>query len=130
VIVIPYGHDTHTRMNHSNRRGVSRISVLTTLPTPAGVGIFAWATGSGGEQDPGPSRPASTGDRGHGYLGHQSRAREDRADCGYWWWQSTETKAAKWVVPQSGGAGSGQRGCGAAVEGKLGRHLAVAQGTF
>jgi hypothetical protein len=69
-------------MNHSNRQGVSRISVLTTLPTAAGVGISAWAAGSGGEQDSGPSRPASTGDRGNGYLGHQSRAREDGADGG------------------------------------------------
>jgi hypothetical protein len=28
VIVIPYGHETHTRMNHGNRRGVSRTLVL------------------------------------------------------------------------------------------------------
>jgi hypothetical protein len=41
VIVIPYGHETHTRMNHGNRRGVSRTPVLATLPIPKGVGIWA-----------------------------------------------------------------------------------------
>jgi hypothetical protein len=25
---------------------------------------------------------------------------EDVDGDGYWWWQSTETKAARWVVPQ------------------------------
>jgi hypothetical protein len=33
-------------------------------------------------------------------LGAEGSDDEAIGDDGYWWWQSTEAKAARWVVPQ------------------------------
>jgi hypothetical protein len=33
-------------------------------------------------------------------LGAERIDSEDVGDDGYWWWQSTEAKAARWVMPQ------------------------------
>jgi hypothetical protein len=33
-------------------------------------------------------------------LGAEGSGDEDVDGNGYWWWQSTEAKAARWVVPQ------------------------------
>jgi hypothetical protein len=33
-------------------------------------------------------------------AGDDGRGRRGEDSDGYWWWQSTEARAAKWVVPQ------------------------------
>jgi hypothetical protein len=33
-------------------------------------------------------------------LGAEGSDDEDVGDDGYWWWQSTEANAVRWVVPQ------------------------------